>query len=309
MNLLHGDIPPVNLDDLHTLLDVARSGSVTRTAEALRLTQPTVSRRIQRLEASLGVALLDRRARPVTLTVAGRNLVMRLPKLFATLDELRDTGNASGTEAPRFRLGLVTSLADRIAEEVVGRLRRVFPRLALGVVAAWSPELLRRFQRAELDAAVVYLPDEFVPPPDADVWVLGRVPLVAVGPRGSRPATDAAATAPWILNASGCCFRDALARVFRASGTPIHVGLEVDGIDRQLKLVAQGAGLGFVAAPLLRDSPIRSRLQPIPLPMPTVSIRVGMIARVPPPALRAVPDEIRRHLQRWLHGPSHRARS
>ena len=301
-------MPAVNLDDLRALLDVARSGSVSKTAAALRLTQPAVTRRIQRLEASLGVALLDRRARPIALTAAGRDLVGRLPKLFAALDDLRVARPPSDEGVAHFRLGLVTSLADRIAEDVVGRLRRVFPRLALSVAVGWTPELLRRFREAELDAVVVYLPDDFVAPSYAAVRFIGRVPLVAVGvrPRRARAAARHPESKAWILNASGCYFREVLARVLRASGAPLRVALEVDGIDRQLRLVAQGAGLGFVPAPLLPDSPLRARLQLLPLPADDVSISVGIVYRQPQPSLRAVPEQIQRHLQRWLKESSRR---
>src|SRR2546423_15105796 len=61
----------VNLDELQTFLVLVRCGSFTRAAAELHLSQPAVSRHIQRLEAELGVTLLTRRRGRVELSQAG----------------------------------------------------------------------------------------------------------------------------------------------------------------------------------------------------------------------------------------------
>src|SRR5260370_36987038 len=61
----------MEFDDIRAFVAVAESRSVSRAARELHLTQPAVTRRVQRLETSLGVALCDRRRRPFVLTEAG----------------------------------------------------------------------------------------------------------------------------------------------------------------------------------------------------------------------------------------------
>lgn len=75
-------------NEVRTFLAVAETRSFSRAAEALHLTQPAVSKRIQSLETSLGVALFDRVGKRVHLTDAGRLLE---PRASALLHSVRDT--------------------------------------------------------------------------------------------------------------------------------------------------------------------------------------------------------------------------
>ncbi len=75
-------------NEVRTFLAVAETRSFSRAAEALHLTQPAVSKRIQALETSLGVALFDRVGKRIHLTDAGR---LFEPRAIALLDSVRDT--------------------------------------------------------------------------------------------------------------------------------------------------------------------------------------------------------------------------
>ena len=76
---------------LRSFLEVARRGSFTAAAEALNLTQPTLSRQMQELEAELGVALLVRGKRRTTLTPAGGYLAERAAELLELAERMRDS--------------------------------------------------------------------------------------------------------------------------------------------------------------------------------------------------------------------------
>ncbi len=75
--------------DLETFIAVAEGSSFSRAAERLNLTQPAVTKRIQRLEASLGTRLLDRIGRRVELTEGGRLLLPRAKSLRAEMADTR----------------------------------------------------------------------------------------------------------------------------------------------------------------------------------------------------------------------------
>src|SRR5438445_11711886 len=70
---------------VEAFVEAQRRGSITRAAEALELTQPTLTARVRSLEAELGVTLLTRGRRGVALTPAGRRF---LPRALAALDAL-----------------------------------------------------------------------------------------------------------------------------------------------------------------------------------------------------------------------------
>src|SRR5437660_12496828 len=86
---------------------VAETGNVTRAAERLHISQPSLSTAIRGLEAQLGVALLDRRGRRVTLTEAGALLAERGAELLALADGVvADVRGRSAATTGRLRLGV-----------------------------------------------------------------------------------------------------------------------------------------------------------------------------------------------------------
>lgn len=82
-----------SIDDMVLLVEVAETGSFTRGGQRLGLPKSTVSQRIARLEARLGLRLLNRSARQVTLTAAGQ---VYLGYCRRVRDEARDAAKAMG---------------------------------------------------------------------------------------------------------------------------------------------------------------------------------------------------------------------
>ena len=80
----------MNLGDLKAFVAVAETGSINRAAAKLNLTQPAVTRRIQSLEAAIGVALLDRSSKPPNLTEDGRRALAHGRRVLSALEELSE---------------------------------------------------------------------------------------------------------------------------------------------------------------------------------------------------------------------------
>ena len=103
----HTQIALPDWDDLRLLLSVVGEGSLGRSAKALGLTQPTMSRRIRRLEHELGTALLTRSSRGVTLTLQAQLIVAELKAAQAAIE--RALGRTAATGAPRQSFTLATT--------------------------------------------------------------------------------------------------------------------------------------------------------------------------------------------------------
>ena len=96
----------MELSHLETFLQVAELGSLSRAAESLGLTQPTLSARIQTLERDLGQRLFERRGRGVRLTEAGRALVPHAERTIFALREGREAVALSNNPTRgRLRIG------------------------------------------------------------------------------------------------------------------------------------------------------------------------------------------------------------
>ena len=113
----------MNLDDVRALVAVKEAGSIGAAADRLNLTQPAVTRRIQRLEGSLGLALLDRSVKPVQLTPAGQAAYLRAQHIVRAADGFDRWLAANGVPEGELRLGVSYALADCVLSPALMALR------------------------------------------------------------------------------------------------------------------------------------------------------------------------------------------
>ena len=144
--------------DLKAFVTVAELGSFVRTAEALNLSQPALSRRIQKLEESLGAPLLERSTRHVKLTMVGRDF---LPKMRRLIDEyetsvlaIRDFGARSS--------GLVTIAAVPTSvfyflPRAITRFSDAYPRIRVRILDIGANEGLEAVARGEADFGINFI--------------------------------------------------------------------------------------------------------------------------------------------------------
>ncbi|WP_341316279.1 LysR family transcriptional regulator [Paraburkholderia sp. IMGN_8] len=256
----------MNTRDLQAFVAVVESGSMVRAAERLHLTQPGLTRRVQNLETTLGVELLDRQGKPLKPTAAGNEVYALARTVLRAVDDLLSVASPDSEPAGELRIGMPPFLADVALEKPVDLLRSVFPRLTLRVTAGWSPGLLQSVEQAALDASIVLMPSGFAPPETLHATPLAFLPTVIVAARSldlpDAPLTLAdLARYEWVLNQDGCGMRSALRRALEAAGLPFNVAVEAFGSELQLSLVARGLGIGLVTADILERTAHRAALR------------------------------------------------
>ena len=115
---------------LHSLVEVARRGSITQAARALGLTQPALTRRLQQLEEELGAELLVRGRKGVTLTELGRLVVDQGRQVLERYSRLReDVGAHLRLEAGTVRVGGGATAVSLLLPEVIREFRQSHPDL------------------------------------------------------------------------------------------------------------------------------------------------------------------------------------
>jgi DNA-binding transcriptional LysR family regulator len=258
----------MTLDEMRAFVAVAASGSVNRAAIRLGLTQPAVSRRVQRLERSLGAPLLDRHSKPPALTPAGRRTLEDCRRVLAAVDDMESRASAGGEPAGDLRLGVSYAAHERLLTRALDALRRSFPKVRPHIAAGWSKTLTEAVERGEMDGAVVLTP-EGAPPPGLAGRPAGADEIVVVAPKSQgprRPLTLAELGArQWVLNPEGCGYRAALGRALESARQPLAVAAEVFGPELQLSLVAQGIGWGLAPKRMLAGSPHAKGLATVPV--------------------------------------------
>jgi DNA-binding transcriptional LysR family regulator len=260
----------MKISEIRAFLAVAEAGSMHGAAARLNLTQPAVSRLVQRLEAELGAVLLDRSSKPPTLTPAGQQALAQGRRVLQALDDF--SGSVAEGSEPRgsFRLGVSLGLSQLVLNEPLDGLRRKFPGLVLQVSSAWSGDLVKDVESNVMNAAVALSASHGEPASSAPKKKVGTDRLMVVAPVGSAlpPRASLAELAPhgWVLHPEGCSYRSALRRALAQANAPFAVAVEAFDQELQLSLVARGNGLGLVPSCLLRHSAYQNRLRCIEVP-------------------------------------------
>ncbi|MBD8077796.1 LysR substrate-binding domain-containing protein [Cellulosimicrobium arenosum] len=279
----------MDLTRLRVLAAVAREGSVTGAARALHYAQPSVSHHLARLEAEVGVPLVERAGRGVRLTPAGVLLAGRAEEILGRVGAAREEVEALvGLAAGRVRLAAFPSALATLVPDVVARLAAEHPGLGVGLVEAEPPEALAALRRGAVEVALVFEHDRS--PADLEGLVAVPVleePLHLVTSRTQDASLDLTllSDAEWI---AGCdrCRADLVGRCERAGFTP-RIAFETDDYVAVQSLVAAGAGVSLLPALALRahrDPRVRARV------LPGAGRRVLAVTYGdrPPPAARAV---------------------
>lgn len=285
-------------------LAVAEEGSMRAAAQRLGVTQPALTKAVQRLEDETGFTLLERGPRGVVLTVYGAALLRHVRNLKACLSD-------ASLELEALRLGISGRVRVGAGPfwdyALLPRALRAFltgrPRVQVQVVGGMDESLKAQLRAGALDFVLAAVSD--APPLEADLE--GRVLLgddyrVMASPdhplrvRHRLVLADLLAF-PWVLPAPGNYLAERLRVIFRAEGlAPPEPAIECDIRRLRFAMVRDGDYLSFQAAGEVADLE-GGRIVPLDVPGTTWRRRAGIITRrgvQPSPAARALIETIAR---------------
>jgi len=141
-----------NLNDLQAFRAVAELKNFRKAAEALHVSQPAFSRRIEKLEEALGVRLLDRTTRRVSLTSVGRDFDRKVQELLDELDHtLLGIRGVAATRMGEVTIACVPSTVYYFLSQVISRYHERYPKIRVKVFDASANEVLSAVSRGEAD--------------------------------------------------------------------------------------------------------------------------------------------------------------
>ena len=150
--------PRASFAQLRSFEAVARLGGVTRAAEALHLTQPTVSTQLRELRESTGVDLLAPAGRGVQLTDAGRALLETVTRMFDQWREFEESlADMRGLVRGSLRIAGVTTTEYFLAQWLKPFLQ-TYPGIDVDLVIDNRDAVIRRLEREQEDLAVMMMP-------------------------------------------------------------------------------------------------------------------------------------------------------
>ncbi len=180
----------LDIDALRALRAILQHGGITRAAGALGLSQSAVSHKIRRLETGLGCDLLGRRPGGPVFTAAGEELLGYAGRILGLHDEALLSLTRTDL-AGRIRLGLTEDTTCSDLSRILGRFRRLHPRVAVRTSVRMSLVLRAMLERGELDAAIVQVFAHEVRPADVVLFREGlhwvKSPALALPDDGAIP--------------------------------------------------------------------------------------------------------------------------
>lgn len=148
--------------DIRTLsyfVEIAQSGTITEAANKLHISQPPLSRSMQLLEEELGVQLLIRGKRKVTLTPEGQFLLGRAQQMLALSEKTMQQINELGNKVTgKIYIGSIESISLEIMPALIAGFHELYPEVEFNWWSGNSNDVLDRLSHGLLDFAVVRTP-------------------------------------------------------------------------------------------------------------------------------------------------------
>jgi DNA-binding transcriptional LysR family regulator len=242
----------VDLRRLRYFVVLARELHFRRAAEILHIAQPALSQQMKVLEREVGVQLLIRSSRAVSLTEAGETLRIEAERLLTdvetAVERTRAVGNGS---AGHLRIAHTRSAPDLGTHELVQSYRERHPGVGVSASTGWTAHNISLLRSGRTDVAFVRLP--LLNAPDLETMRLGSEEMVvvmsadhrlAVHNRVSRPDLADEPVVTW-PRAQGQGYYDAIIDQVWGGQRPNVVAEEPDA-EHILTAVASGLGIAIL---------------------------------------------------------------
>lgn len=261
---------PLNLHLLRLFATVVQTGSFSRAADTLHISQPAISKGVRDFELQVGCRLLDRTSKGVRPTREGQALLQHAETLFAAEraaeDELLSLRNL---EAGSLRIGASTTIATYMIAEHLGVFRRQYPGIDLHVVSANTRDIAELMLAHDIEIALVEGPVE-----DHDLvsnaWQTDVMSLITSPTHPfalSGEPIDPAALEDEILiiREPGSGTREVVAQALANHGVEPRRTLEIGSTEAIKQAVACDVGVSIVSTATVDDQVELGRLKVIPM--------------------------------------------
>ena len=244
----------IDIKPLRYFVTLAETRHFGRAAARLNLSQPPLSRQLAALEASLGVKLIERSPRSVTLTAAGERFHADALAILASLEQAAKNAQAAAAgDAGKLSIGFTMCAAYSVVPRYARAFGEAWPDVALSLREVVSNDLAAQVQGGHIDAAIMF-------PAASDKGLAMRtivseplcVALSRTHPRARARRLKIAQLAgePFVMASDEVAptLRSAIVEHCRAGGFEPDVRFEVQLQQTVLSLVDEGVGVALVPA-------------------------------------------------------------
>ncbi|HTG70040.1 MAG TPA: LysR family transcriptional regulator [Candidatus Udaeobacter sp.] len=277
----------INMEWYRVFYWTAKTGSLSRAAEQLYITQPAVTQTIKQLEAKLGGQLFFRMAKGVKLTAEGEVLFRYIEQAYRFMETgERMLAEMHSLQSGEISIGASDTLCKHYLMPYLERFHTDYPDIRIRVTNRTSPETIALLKEGKIDFGIVHMPaadkklDFRVSMPLHDILACGRA-YSALG--GNVLKLEHISQYPLMLLEKGSSTRRSLDEYADAHGVKLTPELELGSIDLLAQFARSGFGLAFLIREYAADELATGELIEIPLhpPIPARSIGIATLRGVP----------------------------
>jgi DNA-binding transcriptional LysR family regulator len=283
-------------DDLEYFLAIASTGTFTSTAERLGISQPALSKAVQRLERKVGVRLITRTPRGAELTDAGRAFYDRLQAVSRDVeDALLEARNLGGGHAGLLRIGVTPATTDFAVQALLPALITERPAAHISFTTAFGSGLMDMVSRREVELAICPVPENVDPALECETLYEDPCSLMMsrshpLADRHSLPLEELVAF-PWAATKKHEFTRAQVKRALamRGLGLP-RIVVEADTLSALILVVSRTQLISMINVRSVRASSLPDNVMVRPMTLEGMERQIGMIRRtgyLSPIALRA----------------------
>ncbi|WP_246246112.1 LysR family transcriptional regulator [Paenibacillus lemnae] len=224
--------------------------NLTKAAERLHMTQPSVSYAIKQLEETLGVMLFERLSKGVRLTPEGEVLYQRVQKGFAELELAeKEVLRLKQFKEGQLRIGANGAIIKDLLIPLLDGFHLGYPGIRIQLGQENTGAVVKRLKEGTLDLGFVHLP---VNDEEIVIWKYKTLPYCAVVGNHFHQWTDQPLSAeklaelPLLMLSSGSSTRSFIEKWFLSQGVEAQADMELNSLDMLAEFAERGYGATFM---------------------------------------------------------------
>jgi DNA-binding transcriptional LysR family regulator len=267
----------MNIDNLEAFVYTVHLGSCNKAAEALFLTQPSVTARIRSLENQMNTKLFyHRKGKHVSLTENGKKFLPYAQHILTSLQEAKNKIEQHIMVPPEVKLGSATSIAICIMPELILQFKQEFPDVKISLFTGHSNEVLKKVLNKEVDIALIH----FTSHPNIESLLIKEDPILLVTPPNhvllrKKATIQEVGRQPIVFFDYESMDWHIIQRLFQAQNLEPNVVLKVDSMETAKVLVKRGMGVSFLPEHCVKKEIVKGELCTVPL-CPTLNFSIKL---------------------------------
>ena len=275
----------MNLRELQYLVAVDEERHFHKAAERCFVSQPTLSGQLKKLEEELGVLLVERTSRQVTMTEVGAIVADKARGILAEVKGIHEVAQTfHDPMAGELHVGLIPTVAPYLLPLIMPALKKTYPKLRLWLHEYQTAVLLEKLHRAELDLLILALPVDSTEFAELNLYLepfqlaVPRAhgneftqPMIQLGDLQHREM---------LLLEEGHCLRGQALDVCFMAGASENTGFHASSLETLRHMVGEDMGMTLMPELAVPARPTKSDpIRYIPFAEPKPSRRIGMLYR------------------------------